>query len=76
MQTLEGYNGDVYSIAFLLDLKLVASGLRNRTVKIWDAATGVYRQTLKGYSDYVNSVAFSPDLKLVASGSDDRTVKI
>jgi WD40 repeat protein len=57
-------------------LKLVASGSDDKTVKIWDAATGAYTQTLEGHSGSVDSVAFSPDSKLVASGSWDETVKI
>jgi len=48
----------------------------DKTVKIWDAATGTCTQTLTGHSDHVWSVTFSPDSKLVASGSHDKTVKI
>ncbi|KAK3364118.1 hypothetical protein B0T25DRAFT_620386 [Lasiosphaeria hispida] len=66
----------VESVTFSPDLKLVASGSYDQTVKIWDAATGACMQTLAGHSDYVNSVTFSPDSKLVASGSADNTVKI
>ena len=62
---------------FSPDLKLVASGSDDTTVKIWHVATGVCTQTLEGHDNgSVRSVAFSPDSKLVASGSDDKTVKI
>ncbi|KAK3349202.1 hypothetical protein B0T25DRAFT_591653 [Lasiosphaeria hispida] len=55
---------------------LVVSGSGDKTVKIWDAATGIYTQTLKGHSHYIYSIAFSPDSKLVVSGSGDKTMKI
>ncbi|KAK3316770.1 hypothetical protein B0H66DRAFT_626242 [Apodospora peruviana] len=75
-QTLEGHSNGVNSVAFSPDLKLVVSGSWDKTVKIWDVATGACTETWEGHSDSVNSVAFSPDLKLVVSGSGDKTVKI
>jgi len=41
------------------------SGSRDRTVRLWDAATGALLQTLEGHTDSVFSVAFSPDGKLL-----------
>ncbi|KAH7111684.1 vegetative incompatibility protein HET-E-1 [Dactylonectria estremocensis] len=75
LQTLEGHSGWVTSVAFSADGQRVASGSDDRTVKIWDAATGVCVQTLQGGSG-VRSVAFSADGQRVASGSWDNTVKI
>ena len=75
-RTLTGHTGTVMSVAFSPDRKLLASGAEDRTIKLWDGASGTLRETLASHSDLVRSVAFSPDGKLLASGGHDRTVKL
>ncbi|KAJ5275561.1 hypothetical protein N7505_004106 [Penicillium chrysogenum] len=76
LRTLEGHLCSVRSVAFSPDGLTLASGSFDRTIKLWDTATGDCRQTLDDHSSTVNSVAFSGDGLTLASGSDDNTVKL
>jgi hypothetical protein len=74
MSALHG--STVRSVSFSHDGKTVASGSGDKTLKLWDVATGTELRTLEGHDDPVRSVSFSSDSKTVASGSDDRTIKL
>jgi WD40 repeat protein len=54
----------------------IASGGRDRLVRLWDAATGEELVRLPGHSDYVYSLAFSPDGKTLVSSSGDKTLRL
>jgi WD40 repeat protein/tRNA A-37 threonylcarbamoyl transferase component Bud32 len=74
--TFKGHTDSVTNIDFSPDGRLLASASWDRTVRVWDAATGKEILALRGHSAGVTSVAFSPGGERLASGSFDGTVKV
>ncbi len=58
------------------DGRYLASGSSDKTIKIWEVATGQELRTLTGHSEGVLSVAYSPDGRYLASGIGDGAIKI
>jgi WD40 repeat protein len=75
LKTLRGHEAWVYSVAFSPQGKILASGSRDNTVKLWDWRTGECLHTLVGHQNRVKSVAFNPFSNILASASDDTTIK-
>ncbi|MEH2181504.1 serine/threonine-protein kinase [Nostoc sp.] len=75
-RTLTGHSSKVYSVAISPDGKTLASGSSDKTIKLWNLATGEQIRTLTGHSYSVNSLAISPDGKTLASGSYDYPIKL
>src|SRR6516164_5885855 len=73
---LAGHKSVVTSVAFSSDGTTLASSSDDRTVKLWDLATGKNILTFRGHSDTVMAVAFTPNGRTVASASLDKTLLI
>ena len=63
-------------LSFLANSRRVASASLDRTVKVWDAATGQEVLGLRGPVERMFSVAFSPDGRRLAAGSYDGIVYV
>jgi WD40 repeat protein len=70
-----GHTGGVNSVAFSPDGKTFVSGSDDKSVILWDVATGEKIRTFaEGHTKVIRSVAFNPDGKTVLSGSEDGTM--
>jgi RNA polymerase sigma factor (sigma-70 family) len=57
-----------HCLAFSPDGKHIVTGGDNKSVKLWETASGKLLKTWEGHGSSVHAVAFSPDGTIVASG--------
>jgi WD40 repeat protein len=73
-RNIEGHPRTVLAVSFTPDGNGLVSGSRDKTIKVWDLATGKLQRTLTDHKDAVYVLTFSHDGKLMASGSADKTI--
>jgi len=73
--TLDAHADSVMSVSFSPDSEILASGSKDKTVKLW-TRNGRLIKTLTGHTGWVTGVTFSPDGSMLASASDDGTLKL
>lgn len=76
INTLQGHDHTVSSIRFLPGDDYVVSASRDKTIRIFELATGYCTKTLSGHNDWVRCVQPSSDGRLLASCGNDQTGRI
>ncbi len=73
---LRGHTGGVTSVAVSGDGRRIVSGSRDKTLRIWDAVSGILLITLQGHEGDVMAAAWSADGRRIVSGGADKTVRL
>ena len=73
---IEGQHSVVLNLAFSPDGKHIALANRDRTLRIWDVATGQETLAIKDHQAEVTGTSFSPDGTKLVSYSVDQSVKM
>ncbi|KAE8210310.1 hypothetical protein CF327_g5807 [Tilletia walkeri] len=55
--------------------QFVATGSRDKTIRLWDATSGQCLRTLHGHDNWIRALVFHPNGKMLLSASDDKSVK-
>lgn len=78
-QTIRAYTGHsakVNSLAATPDGKLIVTGSKDKSVRIWDANTNKQLWSFQGHLGQVTAVALRPDGRQAASGGEDGTIRL
>ena len=76
LRTLAGHADVVMAVAVTPDGRQAVSASQDRTLKVWDLASGAELRTLAGHAEWVTAVAVTPDGRQAVSASQDRTLKV
>ncbi|MCK9879196.1 hypothetical protein MXD59_26175, partial [Frankia sp. Ag45/Mut15] len=66
-----GHTGPVWAVVVSPDGRQIVSGGEDRSVRVWDRASGVEQVVLTGHTGPVNAVAVTPDGRQIVSGGRD-----
>ncbi|KAG2335491.1 WD40 repeat-like protein [Suillus weaverae] len=75
--TLRGHKNTLYDVAFIRGTRLLVTGSRDKSLRVWDLDTGKQvGKRLLGHDGPVLTVAASPDGRWIMSGGDNGSILV
>lgn len=75
-RSLRGHNHFVQDVTLSADGRFALTASWDKTMRLWNLASGKTEATFVGHNNDVMSVSFSPDNRLIVSASRDKTIKV
>ncbi len=76
VKVLGGMSDVAFDVAFNPAGNKLAACAADRSIRIWDVASGVQERIIEDHADWVMDIAWSPDGAKLASASRDKTSKV
>lgn len=67
---------DTFCCPIQNEFSYLASGGRDRTVRLWDPLRGQCLMTFTAHENWVRCVVFHPSFKYLISCSDDKSIRV
>ncbi len=73
---LQGHTDQIFSVALSPDGHTVASGSKDKTIRLWDVPNRKLLATLEGHTEGIITVSFSPDGSTLATGCRNGSIHL
>jgi WD40 repeat protein len=73
---LPGHRGAIAAVTVSPDGQYLVTGSSDRTVRVWEYATGQLKHNLEGHQKSLSAIAVTPDSKQLVTVSHDSTVRV